>query len=410
MVGKSHAVPTSFAYIPNASGNLAVINTLTDDFPEFIGISNGATGVAVSPDGRTVYATGTSEISIVDAESGSLKATLPIGNALQSIAVSPDGEKVFVTHLTNNVVYVLDAKTLLISDSIAVGSPTFVCVSPDNKFVYISSLYGVGVDIFEMETFERVHSIAHGGAIGIVFHPDGGKVYINSVWGAIAVVSTTTFIKEGVVPVSESSWGNPVITPDGRYLYIPCDYDKMVAVMDTKTNTVIKNIPAYYAFLETPRSPRGLSINTDGSKVYVVADEMLYIINTATQSVTHSILLYENSVSTGNSISPLGCDADTQFKIKVFKAGTKPYISHTEVSSLSACIGIVSPAQEFTVSAARITSDLLIEAPANFELSLTEDGLYSNLIAITPVDSTVSSVSVFVRSSSSAPGGNISGY
>ena len=52
------------------------------------------------------------------------------------------------------------------------------------------------------------------------------------------------------------------LSPNGRYLYVACNGDNSLAVIDTTTNTVIKQIPV--GFL-----PYGVSVSRDGSKVLV---------------------------------------------------------------------------------------------------------------------------------------------
>ena len=52
------------------------------------------------------------------------------------------------------------------------------------------------------------------------------------------------------------------LSPDGRYLYVACNGDNSLAVIDTTTNTVIKQIAV--GFL-----PYGVSVSRDGSKVLV---------------------------------------------------------------------------------------------------------------------------------------------
>ena len=52
------------------------------------------------------------------------------------------------------------------------------------------------------------------------------------------------------------------LSPDGRYLYVACNGDNSLAVIDTTTNTVIKQIGVGYF-------PYGVSVSRDGSKVFV---------------------------------------------------------------------------------------------------------------------------------------------
>ena len=52
------------------------------------------------------------------------------------------------------------------------------------------------------------------------------------------------------------------LSPSGRYLYVACNGDNSLAVIDTTTNTVVKQIPVGFI-------PYGVSVSRDGSKVLV---------------------------------------------------------------------------------------------------------------------------------------------
>jgi YVTN family beta-propeller protein len=52
------------------------------------------------------------------------------------------------------------------------------------------------------------------------------------------------------------------LSPGGRYLYVACNGDNSLAVIDTTTNTVIKQIPVGFI-------PYGVSVSRDGTKVLV---------------------------------------------------------------------------------------------------------------------------------------------
>lgn len=52
------------------------------------------------------------------------------------------------------------------------------------------------------------------------------------------------------------------LSPDGKYLYVACNGDNSLAVIDTTSNTVVKQIPVGYF-------PYGVSVSRDGSKLLV---------------------------------------------------------------------------------------------------------------------------------------------
>ena len=52
------------------------------------------------------------------------------------------------------------------------------------------------------------------------------------------------------------------LSPDGKYLYVACNGDDSVAVIDTGSKTVVKQVPVGYF-------PYGVSVTADGKKVAV---------------------------------------------------------------------------------------------------------------------------------------------
>ena len=75
------------------------------------------------------------------------------------------------------------------------------------------------------------------------------------------------------------------------------------------------------------------------------------------------------------------------------------------LSTFNSCLGTASASQTFTVSAQYLTSNLVITAPAGYELSPTAGGTYSSTLSIMPTSGTVSARLIYVRLSTSAVNG-----
>ena len=108
------------------SNNLAVIDTATDTVIDTIPIGFRAAGVAVSNDGATAVVTSdsSSDIAIVDLAGGAVATTIPVGGGSWGVDFTPDGSRVYVTLFSDSVL-VLDAATLAVLDSIALGLGPF---------------------------------------------------------------------------------------------------------------------------------------------------------------------------------------------------------------------------------------------------------------------------------------------
>jgi YVTN family beta-propeller protein len=138
------------AYITDFStGQLGEISTVSD---AFVGatptaVSLAPFGVAVSPDGSTVYITNTNpggpgNLSVVNPATGMLIADPEVGLDPEGVAVSPDGSTVYVANFSNgsgNTVSVISTATNTVTQSITVGQgPTGVAVAP-NGTVYVTN-------------------------------------------------------------------------------------------------------------------------------------------------------------------------------------------------------------------------------------------------------------------------------
>ena len=74
-----------------------------------VSVGDGPRGVAVSPDGDTVYvANGSSNtVSVINASTNSVTDTVSVGDAPYGVAVSPDGDTVYVANSSDDTVSVL---------------------------------------------------------------------------------------------------------------------------------------------------------------------------------------------------------------------------------------------------------------------------------------------------------------
>lgn len=77
-------------------------------------------------------------------------------------------------------------------------------------------------------------------------------------------------------------------------------------------------------------------------------------------------------------------------------------VSTNSLSGFLTSQGAASPAKSFNVSGTNLTQNITVTAPANYEVSLTENGDYSGPVPIPQVDGVVVSTPVFVRIAASA--------
>jgi len=91
--------------------------------------------VALRPGSNLLYATTPSDLTVVDANDGSIVDTIPVSDvsSAQSLAITPDGAKVYVADAQANSVVVVDANTNTVSRRVTVGDwPIHVAIGPAN--------------------------------------------------------------------------------------------------------------------------------------------------------------------------------------------------------------------------------------------------------------------------------------
>ncbi len=81
-------------------------------------------GVAVNPDRTKIYVTNQNDntISVMDAGTNTVTATVKVGEGPFGVAVSPDGTKVYSVNNIDNDVSVIDSSTNTVTATIPVGN------------------------------------------------------------------------------------------------------------------------------------------------------------------------------------------------------------------------------------------------------------------------------------------------
>jgi YVTN family beta-propeller protein len=169
---------------------------------------NYVQGLALSPDGRTLYVSRgyLGDVAAFDIASGRLLWRLEVsGVRADHIALSPDGSRLFVSALTANEVQVIDTATHSFIGSFPTGDWAHVDeFTPDGRYIVNGSLGNQllpgGVPTNDWLTFadpqtlqvERVLKF-DAGVRPFVFSPDGSLAYVQfSYFNGFKVIDTLT--------------------------------------------------------------------------------------------------------------------------------------------------------------------------------------------------------------------------
>jgi len=299
---------TEFAYVPNAkSHNVSVINTTTNQIEYNVPVGNDTEGVAVNWNGTKVYLTNgiLNIVSVIDTATNKVIATIPVGVNPMGVAVTPDGKKVFVANYYSNNVSVIDTETNRVKTWVNVQTnPLGVAVNWNGTKVYVANYNSGTVSEIDTATY-TVRPIPVGfNPYGVAVNPNGTKLYVthdNS--NIVSVIDTATYnvipiVKKDIDETIEKVQLSPhgvVVNPNGTKVYVAnrrvpikgtsTTLPGSVSVIDTATNSVTATVN-----LEE-KCPTGVSINKDGTKLYVAnaCSNTVSVIDTATNSVTATV-------------------------------------------------------------------------------------------------------------------------
>jgi len=409
------ATPESleFVYVANQNdNNVSVINSITNAIVATIPVGQNPTFLSASPDGSRVYVANnvSKTISVINTATNIVVATIPIGQP-NDLIVSPDGSLVYVANYVTNTIGVINATTNTVVANIPVGSgPGGITISPDGSRLYVTNLLSNNVSVINTTTNMVIATIPVGSTpVSLSVSPDGSHVYVtNFLSNTISVINTTT--NTVAATIIESTNPNGVsVSPDGSKVYVTNYGSKAVSVINSTTNAIISTIPV-------GTNPLGIAVSPDGSQVYVVNQNSnnVSVINTATNTVASTITVGSTpggiSITKGTSCS----GTPVTFTITINPAAVLPptITTNTITGNISACAGANSASpniQQFTVSGSNLTAGITVTAPPGFDISLSPGSGFGNSIVLPQSGGSVINTNIFVRSSSSASPGNISG-
>ena len=124
--------------------------------------------------------------------------------------------------------------------------------------------------------------------------------------------------------------------------------------------------------------------------------------NFTTPSISSTTIYYAQARNTTT-----GCVSATRTAVTAsITANATPTITTSGIlNPFSSCSGSVSSEQSFTVSGIDLAADIVVTAPAGYEISLTSGGTFLSSITLTQVSSTVGATTIYVRLKSNASNG-----
>jgi len=208
-------------------------------------------GLAISNDGKKLYATAESRRCMIEIDVASRKVTRAFKTNLHithMCAVSPD-QTVLVgsNNKAGNVSIFSLATGKLIKNIVSGRGAEGIAFTPDGRYLWTTNNDANTVCVLDMDEGHRVNSIlTRGGPLRIAITPDGKEAWVSlASYAKLAVFNTATQeqiaeIRVGNVPLGITT------SDDGKHIYVCNQDDNNVMMIDRKEKKVLREADAGY--------------------------------------------------------------------------------------------------------------------------------------------------------------------
>ncbi len=287
--------PAVGIYVTNeTSGDLSVIDAATNAVVATITLGKRPRGIVASPDrtllyvalsGSPVAGPGVDEsklpppdrsadgIGVVDVRERKLVRVLPSGPDPEQVAISQDGKEVYVANEDAGQLSVIDTTDGHLIQSFKIGDePEGVTVEPGGTRVWVTSEADGAVFVADL----AARKIARSVKVGPRPRSNGGTLTEIDV-RRLAPIRTIDLGK-GMRPMGTR------VSPDGKFLYISTGRSKMAVMLDTASNMVVASV-------EAGDRPWGIGLAPDAKTLYTAngPSNDMSVIDIASRQVTKKV-------------------------------------------------------------------------------------------------------------------------
>lgn len=166
---------------------------------------------------------------------------------------------------------ILFASTLLLGAAVTAGvsdggslSPTALAATSDGKMLFIACAAAKQVVVFDVPAGTIARTIAvPTPPSGLVLSADGTRLFVTCAapqsW--VCVIDTSLAEIVSTIPAGHTAM-SPVLSPDGKQLYVCNRFNNDIAVIDLATQKEIARVPV-------PREPFAAALTLDGTRLLV---------------------------------------------------------------------------------------------------------------------------------------------
>ncbi|WP_346432992.1 PQQ-dependent catabolism-associated beta-propeller protein [Breoghania sp.] len=235
-------------------------------------------------------------ITVIDAKTREVTATIPVGERPRDIALSPDGKTLYICASDEDHIEILDTESLEVTGTLPSGpDPELMTIAPDGSHLYAANKDDNLVTAIDLATGDAVAEVQLGvEPEGMGVSPDG-RTIVNT--------SETTNMAHFIDADSFEITANVLVdqrprfaqyTDDRAEVWVSAEIGGTVAVIDAETKEIKKKISFSVPGLQPEAiQPVGIRITKDRSKAFVALGpaNRVAVINAQTLEVEDYLLV-----------------------------------------------------------------------------------------------------------------------
>jgi DNA-binding beta-propeller fold protein YncE len=179
--------PAGLLWSSGELGDAVLVVDPTTDAVQRIDVGATAHWLVISPaTGKVIVSVKQDYLVVIDVERRLVVGRITLPHVVEGLAIAPDGSTVYACAQTAAELYVVDTRSHALRQTVPIAGANGAVrqmrrarVSPDNRYLVVSSNVDAHAAVFEVESLRQIASFpTRKGPMGFGFAADGGHAYL----------------------------------------------------------------------------------------------------------------------------------------------------------------------------------------------------------------------------------------